>query len=82
MTVKEEDFDRLGFKLGHRRKLQRLIATMDGYPQSEPLPSYGVRTVQANTTLATDMLSFSGHYKDQSVFPLMHVGRKELSLRL
>lgn len=44
MTVKEEDFDRLGFKLGHRRKLQRAIATMDGYPQSEPLPSYGVKT--------------------------------------
>lgn len=44
MTVKEEDLDRLGFKLGHRRKLQRAIATMDGYPQSEPLPSYGVKT--------------------------------------
>jgi hypothetical protein len=44
MMVKEEDFDRLGFKLGHRRKLQRAIATMDGYPQSEPLPCYGVKT--------------------------------------
>jgi hypothetical protein len=41
MTVKEEDFHRLDFKLGHRRKLQRAIATMDGYRQSEPLPSYG-----------------------------------------
>ena len=44
MKVKEEDFDRLGFKLGHRRKLQRMIATMDGYPQSEPLSSYRGRT--------------------------------------
>jgi hypothetical protein len=70
MTVKEEDFNRLGVKLGHRPKLQRLIATMDGYPQSEPLPSYGVRTVQANFTLARNMLSFSGHYKDRSVLPL------------
>jgi hypothetical protein len=64
MMVKEKDFNRLGFKLGHRRKLQRLIATMDGYPQSEPLPFYEVRTVQANSTLARDMLSVSGHYKN------------------
>jgi hypothetical protein len=70
MTVKEEDFNRIGFKLGRRRKLQRLIATMDGYPQSEPLPSYGVRTVQANSTLVTNMLSFSNHYKDCSMRPL------------
>jgi hypothetical protein len=68
MTAKEEDFDRLGFKLGHRRKIQRAIATMDGYPQSEPLPFYGVRTVQVNSNLARDMLSFSGHHEDQSVF--------------
>jgi hypothetical protein len=68
MTAKEEDFDRLGFKLGHRRKIQRAIATMDGYPQPEPLPFYGVRTAQVNSTLARDMLSFSGHHKDQSVF--------------
>ena len=68
MAAKEEDFVRLGFKLGHRRKIQRAIATVNGYPQSEPLPFYGVRTAQVNSTLARDMLSFSGHHKDQSVF--------------
>jgi hypothetical protein len=43
VTVKKEGFNCFDFKLGHRRKLQRAIAIMDGYPQSEPLPSYGVR---------------------------------------
>lgn len=32
MTVKEEDFDRLSFELGHRRKLQRAISTIDNIP--------------------------------------------------
>lgn len=36
-TVNEKDFDRLGFKLGHRRRLQREIASMKGHPQSEAL---------------------------------------------
>lgn len=36
-TMCEGDFDYLGFKLGHRRRLQRQIATMNGYPQSKAL---------------------------------------------
>lgn len=38
MAIKE-DLNRIGFKLGHRRKLQREIVSMEGYPQSEALPS-------------------------------------------
>ena len=29
--ISEEEFDRLGFKLGHRRRLQREIASMKGH---------------------------------------------------
>jgi hypothetical protein len=37
--AREEDFSRLGFKLGHRRRLQRELASMSGLPPWEPLES-------------------------------------------
>ncbi|PVH67557.1 hypothetical protein DL98DRAFT_355825, partial [Cadophora sp. DSE1049] len=37
MVITEEDLARLHFKLGHRRKLQRGIATFEGRPNWEPL---------------------------------------------
>lgn len=46
MAIKEEDFNYMGFKLGHRRKLQREIANMEGYPQSEALPYSGRELAQ------------------------------------
>jgi hypothetical protein len=36
--IAELDLDRLGFKLGHRRLLQRKIADLHGYPRHLPLP--------------------------------------------
>lgn len=46
IRVDEEDLERLGFKLGHRRRLQREIASMEGYPLSAALPSCGMDTTQ------------------------------------
>lgn len=37
--VKEEDLSRLGFKLGHRRRLQRELASMRNLPPWEPIDS-------------------------------------------
>ena len=37
-SITELDLDRLGFKLGHRRSLQRRIADLQGYPRHLPLP--------------------------------------------
>ena len=34
----ERDFDSLGFKLGHRRRLQREVASRKGYPWFKALP--------------------------------------------
>lgn len=56
-TVTEEDFSRLGFKLGHRRRLQRAIATMEGYPRSEALPSFTNDTTKT-TPLQSDGAMF------------------------
>jgi len=35
--IREEDFDRLSFKLGHRRRLQRELACMTGLPYWQPI---------------------------------------------
>ncbi|PVH93530.1 hypothetical protein DM02DRAFT_619220 [Periconia macrospinosa] len=50
-TIREGDFDHLGFKLGHRRRLQRQIATMNGYPQSEALLPDEIETAQEQSRL-------------------------------
>jgi hypothetical protein len=52
MTVTEEDLHRLGFKLGHRRRLQREIATIEGYPVSGVLPFCQMSTTQVTSTSA------------------------------
>ncbi|OCL04756.1 hypothetical protein AOQ84DRAFT_415456 [Glonium stellatum] len=42
LDITEDDFQQLGFKLGHRRALQREIATFRGIPSSYALESeYG-----------------------------------------
>ncbi|KAF2433539.1 hypothetical protein EJ08DRAFT_58077 [Tothia fuscella] len=38
LTLSEDDLCALGFKLGHRRKLQRYIATQIGYSTDRALP--------------------------------------------
>jgi hypothetical protein len=38
LDISEEDMEGLGFKRGHRRKLQREIASYRGQPHSQPLP--------------------------------------------
>jgi hypothetical protein len=38
LKVTEEDLHRLGFKLGHRRRLQREVATAEGYSRFRALP--------------------------------------------
>ena len=40
--ITESDFDLLGVKLGHRRKLQREIARRHFWPDYEPLPADGM----------------------------------------
>lgn len=60
MAITEEDFDRMEFKLGHRRKLQREIANMEGYPQWEALPSSKMEMAQ---------LSLPGRLKISTAFP-------------
>ncbi|KAF2672909.1 hypothetical protein BT63DRAFT_421102 [Microthyrium microscopicum] len=37
--ITEEQLGHLGFKLGHRRWLQRQIASLKGYPSLKPLPA-------------------------------------------
>jgi hypothetical protein len=37
-AITERDLDQLGFKLGHRRALQRKIAEGNGYPKYAALP--------------------------------------------
>lgn len=61
MSVSEEDLDRLGFRLGHRRRLQREIATIQGYPQSIALPFSQKNTTQVTSTSsgASGLGSFS-----------------------
>jgi len=44
-SITELDLDRLSFKLGHRRLLQRKIADLHGYPRHLPLP-YPIRYFQ------------------------------------
>jgi hypothetical protein len=44
-SITELDLDHLGFKLGHRRQLQRKIADLHGYPRHLPLP-FSVRYFQ------------------------------------
>ncbi|OAL56136.1 hypothetical protein IQ07DRAFT_583526, partial [Pyrenochaeta sp. DS3sAY3a] len=46
MAIDERDLDHLGFKRGHRRRLQRHIASMNGYPLSKALLSGDMETVQ------------------------------------
>jgi hypothetical protein len=41
LGVSEDNLVTLGFKRGHRRRLQRQIATDSGYPLHEPLPHVG-----------------------------------------
>jgi hypothetical protein len=62
MTVTEEDLHRLGFRLGHRRRLQREIATVEGYPRSRALPFCQMSTTQVTSTStgASGLSSFSG----------------------
>jgi hypothetical protein len=38
LHITEEQLGHLGFKLGHRRRLQRQIASSKGYPLLKPLP--------------------------------------------
>jgi hypothetical protein len=35
--IRESDLAQMGFLLGHRRKLQRAIASMRGLPETQPL---------------------------------------------
>lgn len=49
-TIREGDLDHLGFKLGHRRRLQRQIATMNGYPQSKALLPEEMKTTRCTRT--------------------------------
>jgi hypothetical protein len=44
LQITEEELAALGFKLGHRRCLQRAIASSKGHPSHEPLPSTDVKT--------------------------------------
>jgi SAM domain (Sterile alpha motif) len=37
LSITEEDLCAMGFKLGHRRRLQREIASFRGHPLQEPL---------------------------------------------
>lgn len=39
MDINERDMEKIGMKLGHRRKLQREIASSNGYPSDVPLES-------------------------------------------
>ena len=48
LHITEEQLGHLGFKLGHRRQLQRQIASFKGYPLLKPLPA----TVATNLPLA------------------------------
>lgn len=50
-TIRERDFDYLGFKLGHRRRLQRQIATMNGYPHSKALSFDNMKVTQDQSRL-------------------------------
>jgi hypothetical protein len=40
--ITESDFDLLGVKLGHRRKLQREVARRHLWPDDRPLPADGI----------------------------------------
>jgi len=54
--ITEHDLERLGFKLGHRRLLQRKIAESQGHPTLEPLPSAARKLYMASSS-ATENLS-------------------------
>lgn len=53
----EGDMDRLGVKIGHGRRLQRKIATMEGYPKSMALSSSGTDESQDTFTAVGSSLS-------------------------
>lgn len=52
--VEEEDLNRLGFKLGHRRRLQRELASMKGLPPWEPLDNC---PTEQGTSMSADTAS-------------------------
>jgi hypothetical protein len=56
--VSEEELERLGFKLGHRRRLQREIASMKGYSYLEALPPQGMNMTQLDDSWAGNLLVF------------------------
>jgi len=47
--ISEVELERFGFKLGHRRRLQREIASMKGYPLVDALPTGGITKIQRDT---------------------------------
>lgn len=49
-SLTEGDMVRLGLKIGDRRRLQRKIATMEGYPKSKALLSSGTDKSQDTFT--------------------------------
>ncbi|KAF2190950.1 hypothetical protein K469DRAFT_719915 [Zopfia rhizophila CBS 207.26] len=55
--ITELDLERLSFKLGHRRLLQRRIADSQGYPRSKPLPNLA-RTQRPASSSGTETLSY------------------------
>jgi len=62
LRLSEDDFDALDFKRGHRRRLQRRIATDDGHALADPLPPRAESSTNRNSmpSLSTDEWSSSG----------------------
>jgi hypothetical protein len=67
LDITEEDFHELGFKLGHRRILQREIASYRGIPPGFSLDSDGTPTPSPLSTQALDSFPFPPQSANASI---------------